>query len=336
MQWARIVATIRADNTSGAAELTRMAAIAVLEWIDQTASMLPHAWKKELLAFASELYMAQPAMAPLFNLVNDILLAMESTTVQEGPQACVRRAVQTFLEQSTHMNEHMTMTTLGLLPPGARILTFSYSSTVLAVLLAAHVRQLVSVVFCTESRPMLEGQRLTRELARAGIAVEHGVDVAIATFTERADVALVGADSITTGGVINKLGTTGLALACHHAGIPCYVVADRHKWFPAGTAAPVLSQLRPGEEVWSNPPTGVTIWNAYFECTPITLFSGVIGEDGLRMPEELLGQLLAMPIAQALRYTAPSADSPDVPGHRADAGDPAGTGRSGQRRPANR
>ena len=308
MQWKRVIDTIRADNTSGATELGRMAAIAVLEWTDQTASMSPHAWKTELLAFAPGLYMAQPAMAPLFNLVNDILLAVESTAVQEEPQPCVRHAVQAFIEQLTHMNERMTMATLGLLPPGARILTFSYSSSVLAVLLEAHARQRLSAVFCTESRPMLEGQRLTRELAKAGIAVEFGVDAAIATFTERADMALVGADSITAHGVINKLGTTSLALACRHAGTPCYVVADRHKWFPAGAAAPVFSQLKPEVEVWSNPPTGVTIQNAYFECTPMTLFSGIIGEDGLRGPEDLLRELLAMPVAQILRCSASGAD----------------------------
>lgn len=308
MQWERVIDTIRADNTSGAAELARMAAIAVLEWTDQTASMPPHAWKKALLAFAPGLYMVQPAMAPLFNLVNAILLAVESTAVQEEPQPCVRRAVQAFLEQLTHMNERMTMVTLGLLPPSARILTFSYSSSVLAVLLEAHVRQRLSAVFCTESRPMLEGQRLTRELARAGITVELGVDAAIATFTGRANIALVGADSITAHGVLNKLGTTSLALACRHAGTPCYVVADRHKWFPTGAAVPAFSQLNPEVEVWSNPPTGVAIWNAYFECTPMTLFSGIIGEDGLRGPEDLLRELLAMPVAQVLRCSASGAD----------------------------
>jgi translation initiation factor eIF-2B subunit delta len=308
MQWERVIDTIRADNTSGAAELARMAAIAVLEWTDQTASMPPHVWKNALLAFAPGLSMVQPAMAPLFNLVNAILLAVESTAVQEEPQPCVRRAVQAFLEQLTHMSQRMTMATLELLPPSARILTFSYSSSVLAVLLEAHVRQRLSAVFCTESRPMLEGQRLTRELARAGITVELGVDAAIATFTGRANLALVGADSITAHGVLNKLGTTSLALACRHAGTPCYVVADRHKWFPTGAAVPAFSQLNPEVEVWSNPPTGVAIWNAYFECTPMTLFSGIIGEDGLRGPEDLLRELLAMPVAQVLRCSASGAD----------------------------
>ena len=115
-EWERFIDTIRADNTSGAAELARMAAIAVLEWIDQTVSMPPHAWKQAILAFAPELYMAQPAMAPLFNLVNDILLALESTDVQDEPQACVRRAVQAFLEQLTNVQERMTTVTVGLLP----------------------------------------------------------------------------------------------------------------------------------------------------------------------------------------------------------------------------
>ena len=307
-EWERFIDPLRADNTSGAAELARMAAIAILEWIDHTASMPLHTWEEAILAFAPRLYMAQPAMAPVFNLVNDILLALESTPVREEPRPYVRRVVQAFLERLTHVQELMTRATLGLLPPGARILTFSYSSSVLALLLAAHARQGVSTVFCTESRPMLEGHRLTRELAWAGIAVELGVDAALAMFTEHADMALVGADSVTVGGVVNKLGTTSLALACRHTGIPCYVVADRYKWFPASVGVPAFSHLKPTVEIWSNPPTEVTIWNTYFECTPTTLFSGIIGENGLQEPHDLLRELLAMPIAQILRADTSGAD----------------------------
>jgi translation initiation factor eIF-2B subunit delta len=213
----------------------------------------------------------------------------------------VRRVVQAFLEQATLANERLAMTTQELVPRGARILTFSCSSSILAVLLKAHAGQRLSTVCCTESRPILEGQRLSRELAKAGIAVEFGVDAAITAFAKRADLALVGADSITTQGIVNKLGTTSLALACRHIGIPCYVVADRHKWFPAAAAMPAFGQPKARTEVWSDPPPGVTIWNAYFECTPMTLFSGIVGEDGPRGPEDLLQQLTAMPIAQALR-----------------------------------
>jgi translation initiation factor 2B subunit (eIF-2B alpha/beta/delta family) len=308
MHWDRVIDTLRADNTSGAAELARAAALAALEWIDGTAPMPPHAWKQELSARAPGLYTAQPAMAPLFNLVNAILLTLESATTQEEVQPRVRGTVQAFLEYLSRAPENLAAAALRLLSPGARILTCSYSSTVLGVLLAAHARRHLSVVFCTESRPMLEGQRLTRELAKAGIRVEFGVDAAVTGFTERADMALVGADSVSAGGVVNKLGTTGLALACRHTGTPCYVVADRHKWFPAGAAAPALGYLKPAGEVWPDPPAGVAIWNAYFECTPTTLFSGIIGEDGLRSPEDLRRELLALPVAQALRSGASGGD----------------------------
>jgi translation initiation factor eIF-2B subunit delta len=301
VQWEALVHSIRADNTSGATELARQAAMAVLSWMDQAIPLPLAAWKAELLAFASALHTAQPAMAPLFNLVNNILLVLESTAGREEVRPRARHAVQAFIEQLTHVNQHLARATLGLLLPGARILTFSYSSSVLTVLLEAHSRQHLTAVFCTESRPMLEGQRLTRELARAGIAVEFGVDAAITTFTARAHMALVGADSITVQGVVNKLGTTGLTLACRHVGIPCYVVADRHKWFPAAATTPEFGQLKPEAEVWPARPSGVSIWNAYFESTPIELFSGIIGEDGLRAPEDVLRQLIDMPIAQALR-----------------------------------
>jgi translation initiation factor 2B subunit (eIF-2B alpha/beta/delta family) len=304
-EWARLIDRIRADNTSGAAELARMAASAVLKWTEQTRSMPPQAWKKALLAFAPELYRAQPAMAPLFNLVNGMLLALESTALQEAPQPHVRAVVQTFLADLPHAQELMTTAALELIPSQARILTYSYSSSVLAVVLAAQARQRLSAVFCTEGRPMLEGQRLTQELAKAGVAVDLGVDAAITTFAEEADVALVGADSVTQGGIINKLGTTSLALACRHTGIPCYVVANRHKWFPASAVVPAFSQFKPAVEVWANPPSGVTIWNAYFECTPMSLFSGIIAETGLQGPQDLLRELLEMPIAQVLRSPGP-------------------------------
>ena len=305
MTWHVLVNQIGVDNTSGAAELARAAAIGVLEWINQTASDLLPEWKVELSAFATALSMAQPAMATLFNLANEMLLASESTAVAQEVRPAVRRAVQAFLEQTARANRSLAEATLGVLPQGARILTFSYSSSVLAVLLGAHARRRLSGVLCTESRPMLEGQHLATELTKAGIAVEFGVDAAIATLAERAQLALIGADSITVQGVINKLGTTSLALVCQHLAIPCYVIADRHKWVPAAAATRGFSTFKPEAEVWHDPPAGVSIRNAYFECTPLELCSGIIGQDGLQRPEELRRQLLDLPVAAALRCGGP-------------------------------
>jgi translation initiation factor 2B subunit (eIF-2B alpha/beta/delta family) len=310
MQWAALVEPIRQDRTAGAAELAKRAATAVLNWTEQTASMTFPTWKAELMAFASSLYAAQPAMAPLFNLANDILLALESTAMPEEGRPRVQHIVRAFVEHIEQAHSRLATTALPLLTHGARVLTFSSSSTVLAVLLEAHAQQRVSTVFCTESRPMLEGQHFARTLSSAGITVEFGVDAAISMFARRSSVALVGVDSLTGQGVVNKLGTTSLALVARHAGIPCYAIGDRHKWLPAATDPPDLARLKPAEEVWAAAPVGVTIWNAYFECTPLELFTGIIGEHGLLIPDELLRELHQVPIAQALRSGVNQARQP--------------------------
>jgi translation initiation factor eIF-2B subunit delta len=301
MRWEALVEPIREDRTSGATELAKRAATAVLDWTDQTASVAFPAWKAELTAFAASLYAAQTAMAPLFNLVNDVLLALESIAAPEEGRPRVRHTVQAFLERIEQAYTRLATTALPVLPHGARVLTFSYSSSVLAVLLEAHAQQRLSTVFCTESRPMMEGQHLARALTSAGMAVEFGIDAALSMFARRASVVLVGADSLTEQGVVNKLGTTSLALVARHASIPCYTVGDRQKWFPAVAKPSELARLKPAEEVWATPPAAVMVWNTYFECTPLALFTGIIGENELLTPHELLRQLHHLPIAQALR-----------------------------------
>jgi translation initiation factor eIF-2B subunit delta len=258
-------------------------------------------WKAELVGFARALYDAQPSMATLFNLANEILLEVESTVTLVAAQQRSREATQGFLRQLEKSQGQLLRAALPLLPAGARILTFSHSSSVLAVLLAARARDDALTVFCTEGRPMLEGRHLAQQLANASIPVQFGIDAAIWTFASQASVVLVGADSVTCDGVVNKLGTTMTALATHAAGVPCYVVCGRQKWFPAAAPAPDFRQLKPVEEVWPDPPPQVRVWNAYFECTPLELFSGVIGEEGLLVPRNLMQQLASMPVAQAWR-----------------------------------
>ena len=301
MQWAALVEPIRTDRVSGAAELARRAAVALMEWLEHTASMPDPDWQTELKAFAFALYGAQPAMAPLFNLVNDVLLGLETCDAPELIRLRLRHTVRTFLAHAERLHDNLAKEALRFLPRGSRVLTYSYSSSILAVLREAHAQHRISTVFCTESRPMLEGQRLARALASAGVAVEFGVDAAASVLMRRSSVVLVGADSLSYRGLVNKIGTTSLALLSHDAGIPCYAVADRQKWLPAGVSPTDPARREPEEEVWPVPPTGVTVWNAYFECTPLRLLSGVIGEDGLLTADELRLALHNLPIAEAWR-----------------------------------
>jgi len=259
MGWQARLESIRVNNTSGAGELAREAAEAAWDWLEhaQPASLAP--WMAEVTAFAQALHRAQPSMAPLFNLANEILLAVESASTLPRAQDAVRAVVQTFPTHLVRSQEALLAATLPLLSPGARILTFSYSSSVLAVLLAAQARQIPLQVLCTEGRPMLEGRRFAQRLAQAGVPVRFGVDAAVSTFASQASLALLGADSLTAGGVMNKLGTTGVALACGMSKLPCYVVCGRQKWVPAAASAAAFLRLEAPGEVWDDPAPGVEV-----------------------------------------------------------------------------
>jgi translation initiation factor 2B subunit (eIF-2B alpha/beta/delta family) len=300
MGWDTLIEPIRSNKTAGAAELAQQAAAAVLQWMDSAEHRSLVAWKADLLAFGCALWQAQPSMAPLLNLVNHILLAIESAPTLAQARSQVRQVVQTFRRHLQRSQAELIATALPLLSPEARILTFSYSSTVLAALLAAQSRQRLRAVFCTEGRPRCEGQHLAQQLARVGVSVEFGVDAAVWRFASEASLALIGADSVTRHGVVNKLGTTGVALAARAARVPCYVICGRQKWLPAAIAAPALDQLQPAEEVWAVPPQGVRVWNGYFEYTSLDLFHGIIAEEGVLAPGEVVQRLTAMPVAAAL------------------------------------
>lgn len=299
--WRGLVEQIRSDTASGAAEVAKGAVEAVYRWLEQSPCLSLQDWRRELFAFGRALVAAQPAMAPLFNLINEVFLAVESAATSDDAQQQARRAAQMFQRRLAQAPGQLVHAALPLFSANCRVLTLSYSSTVLEVLQAAHARGLPLTVFCTESRPGLEGRRLAQRLNDAGIAVRFGVDAALAAFARQASLALVGADSITPLGVVNKLGTTALAQAAGEARIPCFAVCGRQKFFPAAAPLPDFQPPRPPDEVWPDPPLGVHIWNAYFECTPFALFSGVVVETGVLTPEALVQELGSMPVAEALR-----------------------------------
>jgi translation initiation factor 2B subunit (eIF-2B alpha/beta/delta family) len=313
--WSTSIQTLHADNTSGAAEIARQAVEAMQQWLEQMGSADFAHWRAELIVFGRRLYAAQPAMAPLFHLVNDALLAIDSAATVAEAEGRVRHVAQTFLQQLDQAPARLLAAAWPLLAKAPRILTFSYSSSVLAVLRSAQAHHLPMQVFCTEGRPIMEGRRMAQRLAEAGIAVTFGIDAAVSAFAAQASLVLIGADGIACDGVVNKVGTTGVALAAQAAGVPCYVVAGRQKWLPAALSASAVGEPKPAEEVWPDPPAGVRLWNTYFECTPLDLFSGFIAEQGVLAPRELVMALSSMLLAPALHHwrdTAAPEGSMDV------------------------
>jgi methylthioribose-1-phosphate isomerase len=149
-------------------------------------------------------------------------------------------------------------------------------------------------VLCDETRPWLQGARLSAwELAEDGIMAEVIVDGAAAHFLSRGEVAavIVGADRIARNGdVANKIGTVGLAAAASTFGVSFYVAAPTTTLDP-GTAdgSGIPLEVRDSEEVTTvagrrSTPFGIAARNPVFDITPSRLVTAFITDVGIRTP----------------------------------------------------
>lgn len=158
--------------------------------------------------------------------------------------------------------------------------------TALGVVRVLHGRGRVAMVYADETRPLLQGARLTSyELAQMGVEHRVVVDAAGPTVLARglADVVLVGADRVAANGdVVNKIGTYPLALAAARAGVP-FVVAAPESTLDLATATGerIPIEERDPTEVLSfagtaTAPDGVAAYNPAFDITPADLVTAIV------------------------------------------------------------
>jgi methylthioribose-1-phosphate isomerase len=166
--------------------------------------------------------------------------------------------------------------------------------TALAPVYTMHARGETVRVFADETRPLLQGARLTAwELDRAGIPVTLLTDGMVASVMRAGliDAVLVGADRIAANGdVANKIGTYGVAVLARHHGIPFYVLAPTSTLdaaMPDGEAMPI--EMRAPDEVRAvhgvaTAPAGVAVYNPAFDVTPAALVSAIVTDRGVFHP----------------------------------------------------
>ena len=166
--------------------------------------------------------------------------------------------------------------------------------TALGVLFTAHEQGKRLHVFADETRPLLQGARLTTwELQRAGIDVTLICDnmAAVVMRQGKVDLVIVGADRIAANGdTANKIGTYGVAVLAHEHGIPFYVAAPVSTFdlsLPSGDGIPI--EERKPEEITDGfgrrtAPDGIHVYNPAFDVTPARYIAGIITERGVVAP----------------------------------------------------
>ena len=171
--------------------------------------------------------------------------------------------------------------------------------TALGIIRELHERDEVEVVHADETRPLLQGSRLTSwELMHDGIPHVVQADSAAASTILRGliDVAIIGADRIARNGdTANKIGSVGVALACADAGIPFVVAAPSSTVDLSTTSGEDIEiELRNGDELTTFAgervaPEAARGYNPAFDVTPARLISAIVTEHGVVEPAEGAG-----------------------------------------------
>ncbi|GAB3475995.1 S-methyl-5-thioribose-1-phosphate isomerase [Amycolatopsis cihanbeyliensis] len=265
------------------------------------AARLPDATEESVRAAADRLARARPTAVNLSWGVRQALAVLP-----DGADAVLARA-RNLLDADERVNRlasghaaeevlrRCPRRPLGLLTHcnSGRLATVAWG-TALGVVWHLAEAEAVGEVLVDETRPLLQGARLTAwELAEAGIAYRVLPDGAAATAMAQGmvDCVLVGADRIAANGdVVNKVGTYGLALAAAAHEVPFLVVAPTSTVdtsLPDGTAIEI--EQRSPEEVTrfaGEPvaPEGAAAFNPAFDLTPARLVTAVITEHGVRTP----------------------------------------------------
>ncbi|MBQ2896360.1 MAG: S-methyl-5-thioribose-1-phosphate isomerase [Oscillospiraceae bacterium] len=189
---------------------------------------------------------------------------------------------------------------LGLIHEGCGILTHCNAGTLAtakygtatAPMYAAHEAGLRFRVYCDETRPLLQGARLTAfELHSAGIDTTLLCDNMASSLMQKGliDMVFVGCDRVARNGdAANKIGTSAVAILARHYGIPFYVCAPSSTIdMSLASGAEIPIEERAAEEVtemWYKErmaPEGVKVYNPAFDVTPHELITGIITERGL-------------------------------------------------------
>ena len=189
-----------------------------------------------------------------------------------------------------------------LIEPGSSVLTHCNTGalatggygTALGVIRWAWEQGRVQHVLATETRPWLQGARLTTwELARLGIPATLVVDSAAASLMAggRVQCVITGADRIAANGdTANKIGTLSLAVLANHHGVPFYVAAPVSTIdLSAASGDDIPIEERPPAEVTQaggapTAPMGTAAWNPAFDVTPGGLIAAIITDGGVARP----------------------------------------------------
>ncbi len=282
---------IRKLEVQGARNVA-IAAITATEMLaSQTEARTKKEFLKELLKARETLFASRETEPLMRNAIRLIINQVEKSTEKSIKKLVetVSTASQQFLRDLENSKERIAEIGSRRIRNDSTILTHCHSSTVTHLLKKAKQDGKVFQVICTETRPVFQGKITAREMLGLDVETTFIVDSAARFFMNQVDLVIVGADAITSeGNVINKIGTSTVALVAQEARTPFYVVSELLKFDPATMYGDYEKiEERDPSEIWKDPPRNLIIRNPAFDVTRRDFIHGIICEEGIISPHSI-------------------------------------------------
>jgi len=281
-------ADIKSMKIRGAGRIARAGASAMGKFAEDYSGSNLEDFKKDVETAKKILLESRPTAVSLWNGVQASVKGIgKAKSLKEAKDLIVRNS-KAFEEMSSKAVETISKIGANRVQKGDVLMTHCNSSAAIGIIKEAHSQGKDIKVFATESRPWRQGLLTVKELSDAGVDVTLIVDSAVRLVMKKVNAVYVGADTITSNGaLINKIGTSQLALAANESRVPFSVCSETYKFSPLTIFGEMveIEERDCGEIVKKGEiPPGVKIYNPVFDTTPARYIDAIITELGVFAP----------------------------------------------------
>lgn len=296
----KIADGIKTMRIRGAGKIARAAAEALkIAALEYSGSRDEKSFKRYMARVADLLISTRPTAVSLPNAVYYVMYRLLTTEDRfDELRNTVIRAAEQFIQESIDAVRKIGEIGAKRIPDNAVVLTHCHSTAAVSVITTAYRMGKIRKVYSTETRPFFQGRITMRHLLEAGVPAVQIPDSAVRYIMHEVDQVVVGADTIASNGaVVNKVGTSQVALAAHEARIRVFVAAETYKFSPStaiGELVPI--EFRSPEEIvpkeWMEKYKGIEVLNPSFDVTPPEYIDAIITELGVIPPQAAILVLL--------------------------------------------
>ena len=280
----------------GAGKIARAGASALVSFAEAYTGSDLETFRSDVEKAADVLLASRPTAVSLWNGVRSTVKNVDSAESFSAARESVISDGKAFVKASEEAVQKIAKIGARRISDGEVLMTHCNSSAAISVISEA-VRQGKDVkVYATESRPWRQGILTVNDLYKAGVDVTLIIDSAVRSVMSKVDRVFVGADTITSSGsLINKIGTSQVAMAAHGAGVEFNVCSETYKFSPKtmfGDTVTIEERnidevVKPGEI-----PEGVRVFNPVFDSTPAEYIDNIITELGIMSPGSVYGVMV--------------------------------------------